>query len=56
MPVGLEVCSYDVDLNLHTTNQSVIMILCGEVPFVGLALPPNAIQGLAMEHGFLKNG
>jgi len=56
MLVGLEICSCDVECNLHTANQSVIVILCGEMPLVGLALPPNAIQLLAMEHGSLKNG
>ena len=45
-----------VDFHLHTANQSVIMISCGEMPLEGLALPPYTIQSLAMEHGSLKNG
>jgi len=45
-----------VDFHLHTANQSVIIISCGEVPLEVLALPPYTIQSLAMEHGSLKNG
>ena len=30
------------------------MILCGEVPLIGLTFAPNAIQGLTMENVSLK--
>ena len=56
MSVGLEVCTCDDECHLHPANQSVIVILCGEMLLVSLALPPNAIQSLAREHGSLKNG
>ena len=54
--LAIEVCCCIVECRLHTANQSVIMILCGEVLLVGLALPPNAIRVLAVEHGSLKSG
>jgi len=54
--LAIEVCCSVVECHLHTTNRTVTLILCGEVPLVGLADPPNAIRVLAVEPGSFKSG
>ena len=54
--LAIEVCCCVVECHLPTANQNVIVMLCGEVPLVSLAVPPNTIRVLAVEHGSLKSG
>ena len=51
-----EVCCCVVECHFHTSNQSVTMILWGEVSLVGLAVPTSAILVLKVEHSSLKSG
>jgi len=52
----IELCCCFVECHLHKAIQSVTMILCGEVPLVSSAFPPNTIRIFAVEHCSLKSG